>query len=80
MKISAWSGFRTSKSMQSQEHWQHAHLLSSHYLLKLGTVLMIYCVIAKLTFPITKEVLSLINNAIYIIAFIAVTIHIDSKI
>lgn len=75
--VSKYSGFRTDASMSSQENWKKAHLLAGKALILVGVCLAMYAVIIKLIAPISAEWLSLINNGIYILAYIGITIGVN---
>lgn len=74
------SGFRTSASMVSRKSWSVAHKLAGKYLIICGIILCIYTFIIKLIQPLKPEWLSLINNAIDIIVYIAITPLVNSKL
>lgn len=78
--ISKYSGLRTESTMSSRKNWEYAHKLSGKILIYVGIGLSIYAVIVKILKPLPAEYLSLINNAVYIIVFIAITIISNSKV
>lgn len=71
--ISKYSGLRTEFTMTSRRNWEFAHKFSGKVLIFAGCGLCIYAFVIKLIKPLPVEWLSLINNAIYITVFIAIT-------
>lgn len=78
--ISKTSGFRTGGSMSSCKSWAMAHRMAGKCLVVGGGVLCLYALIIKLVQPLPAEWLSLVNNGIYIIAYIGITITVNSRI
>jgi len=59
-RINAIYGYRTARSMASQEAWDTAHCLYGHIMLRVGPPLVAFVVLAKLLIPLPPEALSLV--------------------
>lgn len=64
-------GYRTKRSMASQEAWDFAHSLCGTLYAKIGTVLLLFVVVIKVAVPIASEYLSLVNMTVGVVGLIA---------
>lgn len=78
--ISRISGFRTSETMENKKLWEEAHLLASKLLLFSGIILTAIVCAMKSFISMDAAYLSLIDNTISLIVFIAITIYVQSKV
>jgi uncharacterized membrane protein len=58
-RINAFYGYRTTRSMASQEAWDMAHRLYGRIMLRVSPPLILFVVIVKLLAPLSPEILSL---------------------
>jgi uncharacterized membrane protein len=58
-RINAFYGYRTARSTASQEAWDTAHRLYGRIMLRVGPLLILFAVLAKLLVPLPTEVVSL---------------------
>jgi uncharacterized membrane protein len=59
-KINSIYGYRTARSMASQEAWDAAHSLGGRVWLRLGPMLIVVTVTANLAMPLPPETLMMI--------------------
>lgn len=73
-------GYRTKRSMASQEAWDLAHKLCGDAWRTIGIILFIFVVVEKLIVQIDPASLSLINVGISLIALITPIFFIERKL
>lgn len=69
-KINGIYGYRTSRSMASQESWDYANKRFAQIWLKWGMILLVIIVLSRLFIPINDEKLTLIHTGIGMIFLI----------
>ncbi|NLT97543.1 MAG: SdpI family protein [Christensenellaceae bacterium] len=77
-RINIFYGYRTARSMASQEAWDTAHSLYGRIMLHAGPPLVAFVVLAKLLIPLPPEELSLVLLSFSFVALI-VTIPVVEK-
>lgn len=79
-RINSVYGYRTRRSMASQEAWDYAHQLCGKAWLGIGGILLCFIIVGKLIIPIMPESLSLINTGIGIVALISPMPYIERRL
>jgi len=69
-KINMIYGYRTTRSMASQEAWDYAHQLCGKEWIVIGLILLAFVILIKLIAPTSPEILSLINTGVSITVLI----------
>ena len=69
-KINNFYGYRTTRSMNSQESWDYAQRRIGVLWLYIGVILYIAIILSMLFLPVSKEKLSSIHGCIGVIALI----------
>ncbi len=72
-RINRIYGYRTARSMASQEAWDEAHRLYGRIMLRVGPPLIVFVVLVKLLVPLPPEYLSL---ALLLFSFAALIVPI----
>ncbi len=78
-KINGIYGYRTSRSMKSQENWDRAQRYSSRLMLKQGLVMLAIGGML-LALPITDEVSAVISIALLIVSVIVLFVQTEKKL
>ena len=78
-KINSIYGYRTARSMKSQENWDKAHRYSSRLMLKQGIVMLAIGGML-ITLPISDEVSALISVSLFIISVIVLFVQTEKKL
>lgn len=71
-KINWAFGYRTKRSMASQEAWDYANKRFAQIWLKWGMVLVVVITLSKLLIPVSDEILTIIHAIIGIISIFGV--------
>ncbi len=79
-KINMLYGYRTSRSMASQEAWDYAHPLCGKIWMMLGAGLVVFIIADKLVLPVKPEFLSLANAGISMLCLILPIPFIEKKL
>ncbi|GEM_PF-346252 len=79
-KINTLVGYRTKRSMESQEAWDFAQKRLGESCLKMGAFLLIIIFLSKLFSPINEETLSLIHAGIGVLALVITLPFIERKL
>jgi uncharacterized membrane protein len=78
-KINGIYGYRTSRSMKSQENWDIAQRYSSQLMLKQGLVMLAIGVLL-FALPISDEVSAVISIALLIVSVIVLFVQTEKKL
>ena len=78
-KINSIYGYRTARSMKSQENWDKAQRYSSRLMLKQGIVMLAIGGML-ITLPISDEVSALISVSLFIISVIVLFVQTEKKL
>ncbi|MDP4629843.1 MAG: SdpI family protein [Flavobacteriales bacterium] len=78
-KINSIYGYRTARSMKSQENWDIAQRYSSRLMLKQGIVMLAIGGML-ITLPISDEVSALISVSLFIISVIVLFVQTEKKL
>lgn len=79
-KINIIYGYRSSRSMASQEAWDMAHELAGAVWRKLGIALLVLVVVVKLVIPLAPEYLSIINMCVGLAGIIAPIPYVEKQL
>ena len=78
-KINGIYGYRTSRSMKSQENWDIAQRFSSRLMLKQGLVMLAIGGLL-IALPLTEEVSAVISIALLIVSVIVLFVQTEKKL
>jgi uncharacterized membrane protein len=78
-KINGIYGYRTSRSMKSQENWDIAQRYSSQLMLKQGLVMLAIGGML-IALPLTEEVSAVISIALLIVSVIVLFVQTEKKL
>ncbi len=78
-KINSIYGYRTARSMKSQENWDIAQRYSQRLMLKQGIVMLAIGGML-ITLPISDEVSALISVSLFIISVIVLFVQTEKKL
>jgi uncharacterized membrane protein len=79
-RINALSGYRTARSMASQEAWDAAHAIGGRVWIKIAPCLAAAVVILRLAVPLPPEILALIAAFAGLAGFIAPIPYVEKKL
>ena len=78
-KINGIYGYRTSRSMKSQENWDTAQRYSSRLMLKQGLVMLAIAGLLNVL-PLPEEVAAIISVALLILSVIVLFVQTEKKL
>lgn len=78
--INCWYGYRTARSMASQEAWDFAHHEAGRLWVRMGPVLFGLILLSKLLAPLPEEILSLVHMAVLLGSLVYTIIHGERKL
>ena len=78
-KINGIYGYRTSRSMKSQENWDIAQRFSSRLMLKQGLVMLAIAGLLNVL-PLPEEVAAIISVALLILSVIVLFVQTEKKL
>lgn len=78
-KINGLYGYRTAKSMKSQDHWDFAQRFASIEMMRAGGILLLASLLG-LVFDLTEDVGTLVGLGILILAIILMVVRVEQAI
>jgi len=79
-KINSVTGYRTKRSMASQEAWEYANRRFAELWLKIGCLLLALIILIKLLFPFNSAKLSLIINLCVVAIMLLSTLIVEREL
>ena len=79
-RINMIYGYRTPRSMASQEAWDLAHRLCGKAWMTVGSAVFLFIVLDKLVIPVQPEYLSLVNLGLSIAAMVTPIPFIEKRL
>jgi uncharacterized membrane protein len=78
--INSFYGYRTARSMASQEAWDYAHKEAGKLWVRMGPSLFGLILLSKLLAPLPEEILSLVHMSVLLTALVYTIIHGERKL
>lgn len=79
-KIDSISGFRTNKSMKSDENWKRANLFAGDYSFKFGILLLVFVFLMRLFSPLPMEWNTLIISIVGLVVLFSIIFFVNKKL
>lgn len=62
------------------EHWEKGKKLGAVYLMRAGFIFIGYAIVVRLFLPIKPEIISIVNNLLYMAVFVCIMAYVEKKI